>query len=79
MLRARLGMSVKSAGDSLKFGLFTIFPCVQPAFIKATAVLREVTMPSYNFVKRLNFALNMFEGAWQVFNRRLKFFRAGIH
>jgi hypothetical protein len=38
MLRARLGMSVKSAGDRLKFGLFTIFPCVQPVFMKATAV-----------------------------------------
>jgi hypothetical protein len=24
-------MSSKSAGDRLKFGLFTIFPCVQPA------------------------------------------------
>jgi hypothetical protein len=41
MLRARPGMSSKSAGDRLKFGLFTIFPCVQPAFIKATAVPRE--------------------------------------
>jgi hypothetical protein len=38
MLRARPGMSFKSASDKLKFGLFTIFPCVQPAFIKATVV-----------------------------------------
>jgi hypothetical protein len=43
MLRARLGMSVKSAGDRLKFGLFTIFPCVQPVFMKATAVPREAS------------------------------------
>jgi hypothetical protein len=41
MLRARLGMSIKSAGDKLKFGLLTIFPCVQPAFRKAVAVHRE--------------------------------------
>ena len=33
----------KSAGDRLKFGLFTIFLCVQPAFIKATAVPREAS------------------------------------
>jgi hypothetical protein len=39
----------------------------------------EVAMPSYNFVKRFNFALNMFEGAWQVFNLRFKFFRASTH
>jgi hypothetical protein len=36
-------MSVKSAGDRLKFGLFTIFPCVQPVFMKATAVPREAS------------------------------------
>jgi hypothetical protein len=36
-------MSVKSAGDRLKFGLFTIFPCVQPAFMKAIAVPREAS------------------------------------
>jgi hypothetical protein len=36
-------MSSKSAGDRLKFGLFTIFPCVQPAFMKATAVPREAS------------------------------------
>jgi hypothetical protein len=34
-------MSSKSAGDRLKFGLFTIVLCVQPAFIKATVVPRE--------------------------------------
>jgi hypothetical protein len=34
-------MSSKSAGDRLKFGLFKIFPCVQPAFMKATVVPRE--------------------------------------
>jgi hypothetical protein len=43
MLRARLWMSVKSTGDRLKFSLFTIFSCVQPAFIKATAVPREAS------------------------------------
>jgi hypothetical protein len=36
-------MSVKSAGDRLKFGLFMIFPCVQPVFMKATAVPREAS------------------------------------
>jgi hypothetical protein len=32
---------------------------------------------SYNFIKSINFALNMLEGPWQVFNRRTEFFRAG--
>jgi hypothetical protein len=41
ILWARLGISTRSAGDRLKFGLFTIFPCVQPAFIKARTVPRE--------------------------------------
>jgi hypothetical protein len=36
-------MSVKSAGDRLKLGLFTIFPCVQLVFMKATAVPREAS------------------------------------
>jgi hypothetical protein len=36
-------MSVKYAGDRLKFGLFTIFPCVQPVFMKATVVPREAS------------------------------------
>jgi hypothetical protein len=36
-------MSDKSAGDKQKFGLFTIFPCVQPAFIKAITVPREAS------------------------------------
>jgi hypothetical protein len=34
-------MSSKSPSDRLKFGLFTIFPCVQPAFMKAIAVPQE--------------------------------------
>jgi hypothetical protein len=38
-----LGISAKSVGDKLKFDLFTIFPCMQPAFIKATAVPREAS------------------------------------
>jgi hypothetical protein len=36
-------MSSKSAGDRLKFGLFAMFSCVQPAFMKATAVPREAS------------------------------------
>jgi hypothetical protein len=43
ILRARLGISTRSTRDRLKFGLFTIFPCVKPAFIKATAVPREAS------------------------------------
>jgi hypothetical protein len=43
MLRARLGISIRSDDDKLKFGLFTIFPCVQPAFRKAVDVPREAT------------------------------------
>jgi hypothetical protein len=43
MLRAILGMSTKSDGDGLKFGLFTIFVCVQPAFKNAAAVPREAS------------------------------------
>ena len=43
MLRARLGISIRSDADKLKFGLFTMFPCVQPAFKKAVAVPREAT------------------------------------
>jgi hypothetical protein len=40
---ALLGMSSKSDGDRLKFGLFTIFVCVQPAFRNAAAVPREAS------------------------------------
>jgi hypothetical protein len=36
-------MSFKSAGDRLKFGLFTMFPCVQPAFMKAAAMPQEAS------------------------------------
>jgi hypothetical protein len=43
MLRASLGISTKSVEDRLKVGLFTIFVCVQPAFINATAVPREAS------------------------------------
>jgi hypothetical protein len=43
MLLAKLGISIKSEADKLKFGLFTMFPCVQPAFKKAAAVPREAT------------------------------------
>jgi hypothetical protein len=41
MLRARLGILSKSAGDKLKLGLLTTFPCSQPDFRKTTAVPRE--------------------------------------
>jgi hypothetical protein len=34
-------LSTKSVGDRLNIGLFTVFPCVQPAFMNATAVPRE--------------------------------------
>jgi hypothetical protein len=30
----------------------------------------------YNFIKSINFALNVFEGPWQVLNRRNEFLRA---
>ena len=43
MLLAKLGISNKSEADKLKFGLFTMFPCVQPAFKKAVVVPREAT------------------------------------
>jgi hypothetical protein len=28
----------------------------------------EVTVPDYHFIKRLNFAFNVFEGAWNIFS-----------
>jgi hypothetical protein len=34
-------------------------------------------MSGYNFIKGINFTLDMFEGPWQVFSRRTKFFTAG--
>jgi hypothetical protein len=37
----------------------------------------KVTMSSNNFIKVINFTFDMFEGTWQVFNRRSKFFAAG--
>jgi hypothetical protein len=37
----------------------------------------EVTMPSYNFVKIINFTFNVLEGTRQVFSRRSKFLAAG--
>jgi hypothetical protein len=43
MLQALLGMSTKSDGDRLKFGLFTIFACVHPAFRNAAVVPREAS------------------------------------
>jgi hypothetical protein len=36
-------------------------------------------MSGYNFIKVINFTLDMFEGPWQVFNRRIKFFAAGYN
>jgi hypothetical protein len=43
MLRARLGISSRIAGDRLKLGLLIIFPCSQPDFKNATVVPREAT------------------------------------
>jgi hypothetical protein len=43
MLRAILGMSTKSDADRLKFGLFKIFACVQPAFKNDAIVPREAS------------------------------------
>jgi hypothetical protein len=43
MLQAILGMSTKSDVDKLKFGLFKIFACVQPAFKNVVAVPREAS------------------------------------
>jgi hypothetical protein len=43
MLRALLGMSTKSDGDRLKFGIFTIFVCIHRAFRNAAAVPREAS------------------------------------
>jgi hypothetical protein len=43
MLQVLMGMSTKSDGDRLKFGLFTIFACVQPAFRNVAAVPREAS------------------------------------
>jgi hypothetical protein len=43
MLRAILGRSTKSDADRLKFGLFKIFACVQPAFRNVVAVPREAS------------------------------------
>jgi hypothetical protein len=83
MLRARLRMLSKSAGDKLKLGLLITFPCSQPDFRKATIVpqkatrAQKVTMSSYNFVKVVNFTFDMFKGPWQVFRRRIKFFATG--
>jgi hypothetical protein len=37
----------------------------------------EINMPGYNFIKVINFTLDMFEGSWQVFSRRTKLFAAG--
>jgi hypothetical protein len=41
ILRASPGILIKSDGDKLKVGLFTVFACVQPAFKNAAAVTRE--------------------------------------
>ena len=84
MLRARPGMSSKSAGDRLKFGLFTIFPCVQPAFMKATVVPREASRAQKSPCPAITSSsastspsINMIKCARQVFNRRFKLFGTG--
>jgi hypothetical protein len=43
MLRASLGISIKSDGNRVKVGLFTVFACVHPAFKNAAAVTREAS------------------------------------
>jgi hypothetical protein len=43
MLRASPGISIKSIEYRLNVGLFTIFPCVQPAFKNAAVVPREAS------------------------------------
>jgi hypothetical protein len=43
MFQAIFRMSIKSNADKLKFGLFKIFACVQPAFKNAAAVPREAS------------------------------------
>ena len=68
MLRARLGMSVKSVGDKLKLGMFTIFPCAQPVFMKATVVPREASRAQKSPCPAITSSsastlLNMFEDA----------------
>jgi hypothetical protein len=61
-------MSFKSVGDKLKFGLFTIFPCVQLAFIKATAVPREASRaqksPCPAMTSSRASTFNMIKDAW---------------
>jgi hypothetical protein len=37
----------------------------------------KIVVSSYNFIKGINFTFDMFEGPWQVFNLRTKFFIAG--
>jgi hypothetical protein len=41
ILRASRGILIKSDGDRLKVGLFTVFACVHPAFKNAAVVPRE--------------------------------------
>jgi hypothetical protein len=41
ILRASPGILIRSRGDRLKFGLFTVFACIHPAFKNAAAVPRE--------------------------------------
>jgi hypothetical protein len=43
MLRASLEISIKSDGDKLKVGLFTVFTCVQLVFRNTAAVPREAS------------------------------------
>jgi hypothetical protein len=41
ILQASSGILIKSDGDMLKFGLFTVLACVHPAFKNAEVVPRE--------------------------------------
>jgi hypothetical protein len=62
MLRASLGISIKSDGDRLKVGLFTVFTCVQPAFKNAAAWLHISLVDLSSLVRSsLIFLLRLFD------------------
>jgi hypothetical protein len=82
ILRARLGISIKSVGDKLKFGMLSTFPCSQPDFMKATVVPREATRAQKSACPAITLSSastspSMFEGFWQILNRRTEFLNAG--
>ena len=74
MLWASLGISTKYVGDRLKgwfiFHFSVRATSLHECYSRAARSQQgtEVTVPSYHFIKRLNFALNVFEGVWNIFN-----------